>query len=96
MPKSITGVAVLVVTVVKVSNAIALDANENVYTVGKYRNTVDFDPGSGAVLLTSSGESDIFIQKLDANGSLLWVKSIEVTVSTMRTILPLMLMAIYI
>lgn len=58
------------------ANAIALDANENVYTVGKYRNTVDFDPGSSAILLTSNGESDIFIQKLDSNGSLVWVKSI--------------------
>ncbi|MBT03065.1 MAG: hypothetical protein CL836_03395 [Crocinitomicaceae bacterium] len=41
-------------------NAIDLDASGNTFIVGKYRNTVDFDPGNGAFLMTSEGESDIF------------------------------------
>ena len=57
-------------------NAIDIDASGNTFVVGKYRNTVDFDPGSGAFLMTSEGESDIFILKLDANGQFLWVKGI--------------------
>ena len=58
-------------------NAIDLDASGNTFIVGKYRNTVDFDPGNGAFLMTSEGESDIFILKLDANGQFLWVKVLE-------------------
>ena len=57
-------------------NAIDIDASGNTFVVGKYRNTVDFDPGNGAFLMTSEGESDIFILKLDANGQFLWVKGI--------------------
>ena len=57
-------------------NAIDVDASGNTFVVGKYRNTVDFDPGNGAFLMTSEGESDIFILKLDANGQFLWAKGI--------------------
>ena len=55
--------------------SIAVDAQGNVYTTGDFRGTVDFDPGAGIVNLTSQGGSDIFIQKLDALGDLVWVKS---------------------
>lgn len=51
-----------------------MDANGNIYITGAFRETADFDPGSGEQNLTSLGESDIFIQKLDANGDFLWVK----------------------
>lgn len=53
-----------------------IDRNGNIYTTGQFRNTVDFDPGSGVNNLTSLGIEDIFIQKLDANGNLLWVRQI--------------------
>ena len=58
------------------ANAIEVDGAGNTYVVGKYRNTVDFDPGGGAFLMTAQGESDIFILKLDPNGQFLWSKSI--------------------
>ena len=58
------------------ANAIEVDGAGNTYIVGKYRNTVDFDPGAGAFLMTAQGESDIFILKLDQNGQFLWSKSI--------------------
>lgn len=53
--------------------SIALDALNNVYCVGEFRNIVDFDPGSGTFDLTSMG-TDIFISKLDSNGNFLWAK----------------------
>ena len=56
-------------------HAIATDANENVYTTGYFHFTVDFDPGVGTANLTSHGEADIFVQKLDANGDFVWAKS---------------------
>ena len=49
-------------------------ADGNVYVVGRFRETVDFDPGVGVQSLTSSGKGntrtwDGFILKLDANGT---------------------------
>jgi Secretion system C-terminal sorting domain/Beta-propeller repeat len=54
--------------------SIATDLNGNVYTTGFFQGTIDFDPGIGTSNLTSLGYDDIFVQKLDANGDLLWVK----------------------
>ncbi len=58
------------------AHGIEVDASGNVYTAGYFYGTVDFDPGPGTLNLTSAGSYDIFVQKLDANGSLLWVKQI--------------------
>jgi hypothetical protein len=47
----------------------------NVYTVGTFTNTVDFDPDSGITNLTSLSSNNVFIQKLNQNGSFIWAKS---------------------
>jgi gliding motility-associated-like protein len=52
------------------------DAAGNLYTVGDFWNTVDFDPGAGVANLTSLGGYDIFITKYDANGDYVWAKSL--------------------
>lgn len=52
--------------------AIAVDTFGNVYTTGKFDNTVDFDPGAAVFNLTASGHSDIFISKLDSSGNFKW------------------------
>jgi len=66
-------------------NAIATDANGNVYTTGIFRDVVDFDPGTGIINLTATDYNDIYIQKLDAYGKLLWVKQIVGTGSEFAT-----------
>ncbi|MCJ8291234.1 MAG: T9SS type A sorting domain-containing protein [Flavobacteriales bacterium] len=53
-----------------------VDANGNMYNTGVFQNTADFDPGAGIYNLTSSGEYDIIIQKLDINGNFIWAKSL--------------------
>jgi hypothetical protein len=53
---------------------ITADAGNNIYLTGFFRDTVDFDPGTGVFNLISNGGNDVFIQKLDANGNLVWVK----------------------
>ncbi|MCS3799085.1 T9SS type A sorting domain-containing protein [Niastella sp. OAS944] len=53
-----------------------VDAAGNVYTTGTFSGTADFDPGTGARLLTSKGFGDIYITKSDASGNLLWAKSV--------------------
>ena len=58
-----------------VGNSIATDSSGNVYTVGYFHFTVDFDPeASSNAYLTSAGDADIFISKLDPDGNFLWAK----------------------
>jgi hypothetical protein len=57
-------------------SGILIDDKEDVYTIGTFRNTVDFDPGLGVFNLTSNGRLDFFIQKLSTNGNFIWAKSI--------------------
>ena len=55
---------------------VAVDASGNVYTVGNFSGTVDFDPNPahGTFNLTSAGGRDAFISKLDAAGNFVWAK----------------------
>lgn len=55
--------------------SIALDGSD-LYVTGTYYNTVDFDPGIGTTNFTSVGSRDIFIQKMDDSGNLLWATSL--------------------
>lgn len=62
-------------------HGIVVDASGNVYTVGQFYNTTDFDPGVGVYNLVSAGSADIFISKLDAAGNFVWAKRIGSTSS---------------
>lgn len=55
---------------------IITDEYGNVYITGAFEETADFDPGSATFNLSSNGEGDIFILKLDASGNFIWAKSI--------------------
>lgn len=58
--------------------SIDVDQEGNVYTTGYFNDTVDFDPNVGIYNLTAVGLfGDMFIQKVDKNGNLIWAKSIE-------------------
>jgi hypothetical protein len=59
----------------EVGNAIAVDQQGNVYTVGFYSGTTDLDPGPLTFSVTTLGSSDIFLVKLDSAGNFIWGKS---------------------
>lgn len=60
---------------------ITLDSAGNVYTIGEFEGTVDFDPGAGIVNLSSQGSDDIFLSKLDSNGNFIWTQQVGSTES---------------
>ena len=57
-----------------VGNCIATDESGNIFTIGSFSGTVDFDPGPSSYKLTSAGDLDIYIAKYDFDGKLLWAK----------------------
>jgi uncharacterized repeat protein (TIGR01451 family) len=50
------------------------DSLQNVWIIGSFTGTVDFDPGPNTVTRTSAGSIDAFVLKLDPNGNFLWVE----------------------
>jgi hypothetical protein len=56
------------------SFSLRLDVSGNIYVTGCFRTTVDFDPGVGVYNLTSSGDDDVFILKLNNAGQFQWAK----------------------
>ncbi|HPT14775.1 MAG TPA: T9SS type A sorting domain-containing protein [Bacteroidales bacterium] len=56
------------------SYGITADYAGNIITTGYYSYSVDFDPGPGTSYLTTTNpdDRDMFLQKLDPDGNLLW------------------------
>lgn len=58
------------------SSCISTDSSNNILTTGKFKNSVDFDPGIPVFNMTSSGgTNDAFIIKLNSAGNFIWAKS---------------------
>lgn len=56
--------------------SIATDLNDNVYVAGTFRGTLEVNPGWAAYDLTSRGNFDSFVLKLDKDKNFIWAKSI--------------------
>jgi hypothetical protein len=52
--------------------SITTDALGNVYSTGFFQGNIDMDPGPGVTAFTSHGLGDIYVQKLDPMGNLVW------------------------
>ncbi|GAB3700926.1 SBBP repeat-containing protein [Spirosoma flavus] len=57
-----------------VGKSIALGSFGEILITGHFYETADFDPGPNTFNLNSTGNSDIFITKLDASGNLIWAR----------------------
>lgn len=56
--------------------ALDVDSLGNIYMIGTFKGTVDFDPGSGIYDLDAQNTTigDAYILKLNSNGEFIWVK----------------------
>ena len=56
--------------------SVAIDALGNAYVAGEFAAAVDFDPGIGVDIHTTSGNSvDAFLSKFDSSGNFTWART---------------------
>ncbi|OJJ15937.1 hypothetical protein BKI52_37090 [marine bacterium AO1-C] len=58
------------------SNGIAVDASNNVYVIGNFFGTLDFDPSAGNTANLTASSIDIFFAKYDTDGNYVWAHKI--------------------
>ena len=58
------------------AGGLSIDQAGNIYVCGQYRGIADFNAGAGNGQLSSAGESDIYVLKLNPAGGFTWVRSI--------------------
>lgn len=57
-----------------IGEGIAIDADGNVYTTGRFAGTAEFDPGDESFELSTVSGSAVFVSKLDAQGDFVWAR----------------------
>ncbi len=55
---------------------ISVDGSGNIYVIGAFEGTADFNPGTGIFNLTSAGQIDVFIAKYTSEGNFIWAKNL--------------------
>lgn len=53
---------------------LSIDSASNVYVVGRYQGTIDFDPSPATSPSTTLGGDDAYVVKLDTTGAFVWGK----------------------
>jgi len=56
----------------QVGKGVATTQLGDVYLTGQFSGSADFDPGTGTDIRSSTGETDIFLTKINASGSYAW------------------------
>jgi len=62
-------------TGMEISYSVGFDSNDDVFVVGYFSSTVDFDPGAGVDNHTTNGSTDSFLTKLDSDGNYEWART---------------------
>jgi hypothetical protein len=58
-----------------IGHSIVSDNAGSIYITGRYKGTVDFDPGAGVDMHISLGPEDIFVSKYDTAGNFVWART---------------------
>ncbi|MBK7244793.1 MAG: gliding motility-associated C-terminal domain-containing protein [Saprospiraceae bacterium] len=58
------------------SSAIKIDNLDNIYVLGQFYGTMDFDPGQSSFKLSPNGDLDAYLVKLDPSGNFVWANTI--------------------
>jgi len=58
-----------------VVRAMSVDDEGNSYITGYFTDSSDMDPTENTVEVTSNGWFDVFVQKIDSDGNLVWIKT---------------------
>ncbi len=53
---------------------ITIDSVDNIFVMGLFRDTPDFDPGAGTASVTAVNGLDVYVSKFDSDGNFLWVR----------------------
>lgn len=53
---------------------LAIDNTGHIYTTGLYFGTIDLDPSTDSLILTSKGYNDSYLSKYDSSGKFIWAK----------------------
>jgi hypothetical protein len=61
------------------ASAMKLDVHGNIFTTGVFNSTMDIDPGPSVYNVTPTGNSSMYILKLDTGGNFLWVKQVNLS-----------------
>lgn len=61
--------------------SILQDANQDIYVVGNFRETADFNMGGGVTNYVSVGNRDAFVAKYDLNGNFIYAFSLGATIT---------------
>jgi Secretion system C-terminal sorting domain len=59
-----------------IGNDVAIDGSGNIYIIGSYQGTIDFDPSSNTSSFTNIGSGDAFVAKYKPNGDFIWAFTI--------------------
>lgn len=58
---------------------VAVDTNDDILLTGFFNGVVDMDPNAGTTSLSAVGQSDVFVNKYNAFGELVWARSMGST-----------------
>ena len=58
------------------ANNCVVDEEGNVYIIGFFRGTVDFDPSPSTNIINGTTSNNLFITKSSSSGNLIWAKAL--------------------
>jgi hypothetical protein len=71
---------------IDLGSSLAYDDHGCIYLAGGFAGLVDFDDGPGTTLLNSGSARDIFVQKIDTLGNVIWTRAMTGSSMTLNSV----------